>query len=240
MKFKPNTILILVLLLFAITVPDYALAGPGGYIAKGLFKTWYGKIFLVLISIILLPLIVYIRSREYLGIRKNKKQLTQLGMKNNDFNWLNLQKNVTNIYERVHVAWEKENMEEASKYVSDWYWQNQQLVFLDEWKRNGLKNVCKIWEIKSVKPLYLEISHDDQLEGSKIAFLIDAHMEDYLMERATGKIVQGKKGYADEERIWVMEYTNGEWKLDDIQEGSLSLAFIKTKNVIPEMHLSKA
>ena len=40
-------------------------------------------------------------------------------------------------------------------------------------------------------------------------------------------------GMDEEEKIWVMEYTNGQWVLDDIQDGQLSLAFAKTKNIIP-------
>jgi hypothetical protein len=224
-------LLVVVLLIFV----DPVYAGPGGAIAKGLFKTWWGKLLMIVLGIILLPLILYIRFREYLSVRKNKKELLRLSTVNKDFRWSNLQKIVKNAFERVYIAWDKENMEEVSSYVSSWYWQNQQLVHLDEWKRNNQKNVCKLHLMGTIKPLHLEITDEDNLEGSRIAFIISADIEDYLIDRDTKKVVYGKKGYQNEEHIWIMEYTEGKWLLDEIRDGSLSLAFAKMGNIIPEV-----
>tara|TARA_R110000868_G_scaffold5480_8_gene33025 strand:- start:3876 stop:4529 length:654 start_codon:yes stop_codon:yes gene_type:complete len=208
-------------------------AGPGGTVVKAIFKTWWGKVLMSIIGIILLPLIIYVYFREFLAIKKCKKELLVLGKKNRDFSWLNLDKNVRNIFSRVYIAWNNQDLKEASSYISHWYWQNQQLVHLDEWKKENLVNVCKVDGIKSVKPLYLEITDEANLEGSRIAFLITANIMDYLKNKDTNKIVQGSSKFDDEEKIWVMEYTDGKWVLDDIQDGQLSLAFAKTKNVIP-------
>ena len=54
------------------------------------------------------------------------------------------------------------------------------------------------------------------------------------MERDSQKIVQGKKGFQDLEYVWIFEYTEGKWLLDEIREGSLSLQFAKLDNVIPD------
>lgn len=223
-------ILVIALILFDI---DPIYAGPGGTVVKAIFKTWWGKVLMSIIAIVLLPLTIYVYLREYLAIRKCKKELLQLGKRNKDFSWLNLDKNVRNIFSRVYIAWNNQDLKEASTYISHWYWQNQQLVHLDEWKKDNLKNVCKVDGIKSVKPLYLEISEDENLEGSRIAFLITANIMDYMLDKDTNKIVQGSSKFDDEDKIWVMEYTNGSWLLDDIQDGQLSLAFAKTKNIIP-------
>lgn len=211
-----------------------ALAAPGGAIAKGLFKSFWGKVILSILVIIFLPVILYIKLREYVEVRRNKKILTKMSMKNKDFRWMEIQKNVKNVYQRVHVAWDKENMEGVSEYVTHWYWQNQQLVFLDEWKRGGLKNVCRIKSYDSVKPLHLNLSENENFLGTQIAFCISAEMEDYLIEKETGSVVEGKTGYQNVEKIWVMEYTETGWKLDNIYEGSLSLSFAKTANEVPE------
>lgn len=223
-------VLVITLVLFDI---DPMFAGPGGTVVKAIFKTWWGKVLMSIIGIILLPLIIYVYFREFLSIKKCKKELLVLGKKNRDFSWLNLDKNVRNIFSRVYIAWNNQDLKEASSYISHWYWQNQQLVYLDEWKKENLVNVCKVDGIKSVKPLYLEITNDANLEGSRIAFLITANIMDYLKNKDTNKIVQGSSKFDDEEKIWVMEYTDGNWVLDDIQDGQLSLAFAKTKNVIP-------
>lgn len=223
-------VLVITLVLFDI---DPMFAGPGGTVVKAIFKTWWGKVLMSIIGIILLPLIIYVYFREFLAIKKCKKELLILGKKNRDFSWLNLDKNVRNIFSRVYIAWNNQDLKEASSYISHWYWQNQQLVHLDEWKKENLVNVCKVDDIKSVKPLYLEITDDANLEGSRIAFLITANIMDYLKNKDTNKIVQGSSKFDDEEKIWVMEYTDANWVLDDIQDGQLSLAFAKTKNVIP-------
>ena len=223
-------ILVITLVLFDI---DPMYAGPGGTVVKAIFKTWWGKLLLSIIGIIFFPLTIYVYFREYFAVKNCKKELLELGKRNKDFSWLNLDKNVRNIFNRVYIAWNNQDLKEASSYISHWYWQNQQLVHLDEWKKENLRNVCKVDGIKSVKPLYLEISEDEGLEGSRIAFLITANIMDYLKDIDTHKIVQGSSKFDEEEKIWVMEYTNGQWVLDDIQDGQLSLAFAKTKSIIP-------
>ncbi|WP_420401631.1 hypothetical protein [Flagellimonas sp.] len=224
------TLFILVLLLWV----DPLYAGPGGAIAKAFFKTWWGKAILIALTVIFLPLVIYVRLREYIEIRRTKKQLAEIANTNKDFSWLSLDKTVRNIFSRVYIAWNNENMKEASEYVSSWYWQNQQLVVLDEWKRENLRNICKVDKVKKVSPLYLEISDEQTLEGSRIAFRIDAVIKDYLINRDTFKVVKGKNTFDEEEKIWILEYTDGRWLLDDIQDADLSLAFAKTKNIIPE------
>ncbi len=233
---KTNQLFIISLLIFILvfSVPESAMAAPGGAIAKGLFKSFWGKLLLAALVIIFLPLIIYINIREYIGVKKTKKVLEKLSIKNKEFQWMNLQKEVKNIYQRVHIAWDKEKMDDVSEYVTPWYWQNQQMVFLDEWSRKGLKNVCKVRSYDKVKPLYISVSEENNYLGSKIAFSITAKMEDYLLEKETGDIVEGKPGYESIEKVWIMELTEKGWKLDDIHESSMSLAFAKLENEIPE------
>lgn len=232
MKKHQLTIFItIVFILFLFIDPVYA--GPGGTVAKALFKTWWGKALLGLLTIIFLPLIFYIQVIEFIAIRKAKKQLAKLSHINKDFSWLNIEKNVSNVFSRVYMAWGNENMNEVSSYVNHWYWQNQQLVHLDRWKNENLKNVCKLQSISRIKPLYLEISEEENLKGSKIAFSITGNIEDYLINRDTKRVVEGKKGFNDETKIWIMEYTNGNWLLDDIRNDEFSLSFAKMENVVP-------
>ncbi len=238
---KKNNLLIFLLIFIAIfLIVDPALAGPGGYIAKGLFKTWWGKLLLVAISIVLLPLIIYVKMREAIAIRKNKKTLAKLGRINNEFQWLHLEKSVKNVFQRVWHAWTREDMEKVSDYVSNWYWQNQQLVILDRWKEENLQNICELRSVESIKPLYLEITDRENFEYSKIAFGISADIEDYLINRSTKTIVKGKSGFNIEEYVWIIQYVDGNWILDDIQEGSMSLAYAKLPNILPQKVISVA
>ncbi|MFD2564924.1 hypothetical protein [Aquimarina rubra] len=226
-------IVLLVFIAFLFFI-DPIYAGPGGVIAKGLFKTWWGKILMLLVVIVLLPLIVYIKTVEYFKVRKTKKQLVQIGLKNKDFSWLNLEKNFSNIITRVYNAWGNEDMSEVKEYVNHWYWQNQQSAHLDKWKSNNLRNICDLQKINKIRPLYLELTNNDNYEGSKIVISFSGSIQDYLIDKETRKVVEGGLGYQDESHIWVMEYSEGRWLLDDIKEDNLSLAFAKMENVIPE------
>lgn len=228
------TVFVIALLFYV----DPIYAGPGGYIAKGLFKTFWGKVLLFILTIVLLPLIIYIRLVEYRKARKIKKILNQISMQHKEWSWLQLNKEFTNIIRRVYNAWSNENMAEVQGYVNHWYWQNQQKVFLDQWKRENVKNVSRLKEISKIRPLYLELTKAENFEGSRIAVAIDIEAEDYLKDNETGKIVQGKEGFQSLEYVWFLEYTEGKWLLDDIQEGGLSLQIARTKDVIPDGVLS--
>jgi cell division protein FtsL len=232
MKNRKWIILVLIILLIFIDT-DIALAGPGGVIVKGLFKTTIGKIILLLLTIVFAPLIIYMQLREYFEVRKNRKILLKAGRLNRDFNWLNLDKNVKNIFNEVYEAWDDGNLEVASSHISPWYWQNQQKVHLDRWEKQNLKNHCSVKTIRSVKPVYLELSDENDLEGSRIAFIIDAIISDYLVDKDTKKVVEGSRKYGDEKKIWIMEYSNGKWLLDNIDVGESSLAYAKLENMVP-------
>lgn len=224
-------ILTVAIILFTI---DPIYAGPGGAIAKGLFKTFWGKLLLIVLTIILLSLIIYIRLLEYRKARKIKSILAKLGKTHKEFSWLNLDKEFKNIIRRVYNAWSNEDLAEAKSYMNHWYWQNQQQVFLDQWKRDNLQNISKLKAISKITPLYLELTDEPNFEGSRIGIAIDVDAEDYLVERDTNKVVEGKKGYQNLEYIWLLEYTEGKWLLDQIDEGALSLQIAKIPNVIPD------
>ena len=230
---KKEWLIFLTVLIILFTI-DPVYAGPGGTVAKAFFKTWWGKIILGIVTIVLLPLIIYIRLIEYRKAQKIKKILSQISLKHKNFHWLQLQKEFKNIIQRVYNAWSNEDMSEVKEYVNHWYWQNQQSVFLNQWKKENLKNVSNLKEIEKIRPLYLELTEEPNLEGSRIAIAIDVVAEDYLKDRDTNKVVQGKSGYEKLEYVWFLEYTEGKWLLDAIEEGGLSLEVAKMPNVIPD------
>ena len=80
----------------------------------------------------------------------------------------------------------------------------------------------------------MDITDAENLEGSKIAFSITANIQDYLLDTKTNKVVEGSKNFGDEEKIWIMEYNEGSWKLDNIDTGDTSLTYAKLANVVPQ------
>jgi hypothetical protein len=220
-----------------VLLPTSALAAPGGKIASALFKTTAGKIIGCVLIVIFAPLILYIVIKEKIAEKRSLKALKRLAELDKNFDWMRLRDRVTDCYLRVNAAWSKEDMSEASEWMTSWYWQNQQLAFLNQWERDGLVNHTRIKQIKGIKPLFVkyEQAEDGSSDGSRVVISINANMEDYLADRETGKVVEGAKGYADEEFVWTFVMQQGKWVVSNIEEGSMSLSYAKLMPEVPEV-----
>lgn len=214
-------------------LPEYAFAGPGGFIVKGFFKTWYGKLILVLLGILILPVIIYFKTQEYFGVRRSKKLINSLATINGVFEWTQIHKSIANIVVEVHEAWSTAKLDQAQEHMTEWYWQNQQLTILNRWKELGLRNVCNFYAVEKIKPIHVAVSDSDDFNDTRIAFSIQFNREDYLINEVTRKVVEGAKGYESEKQVWVMVYDGANWKLDDIQPDGATIMFCKAKNLVP-------
>jgi len=78
----------------------------------------------------------------------------------------------------VHSGWEKEDLSDVSGWMTDWYWQNQQLAHLEKWKRDGLVNICDVKKITNIKPLlFVHRNHGQEHEDSMVVISIEAKMK---------------------------------------------------------------
>jgi hypothetical protein len=64
-------------------------------------------------------------------------------------------------------------------------------------------------------------------------------MEDYLAERQTGKVVQGKKGYTDVTSLWTFLLVDGRWVVANIEQDTMTTTYAKMANEIPELLLGR-
>lgn len=212
------------------------MAGPGGKIAKAVFETFWGKVALVLLVLFFLPLIIVTLVRENLAIRRATRDLRYMARHHPNFEWLKIRERILDCFHRIHAAWRREDMVEASEYMSSWYWQNQQMVFLDRWEQEGLINNCDVKKIVSIKPLLFVHRNDGaEHEGSLLVALMDANMKDYLAERNTGKVVEGSKRYKDVETIWSFTMIEGKWRVSNIEESSFSLDYAEQARTLPQI-----
>lgn len=210
---------------------DPAFAAPGGQIASAVFRSTPGKILLGLLVIILLPMLLYVQITESLAVRRTLRDLRQLAAQHDAFDWFQVKDRVTDAFHRVHAAWRREDMHEAAQWMTGWYWQNQQLAYLDQWERDGLVNHCRVKSIGSIRPLFVRYRNNQGvLDGSRLVVSITANMEDYLAERQSGRVVQGKPGYTEVESIWTFVFENGRWLVASIEEGAVSLQYAKLVN----------
>ena len=223
--------------LILITSVIQLLASPGGKIIKEIFDSPLGKIILILLVIIFLPLIIYSQAKEFIGIRKTRKDLKELSRINPDyFDEISLRNRMTDIFTRVHKAWSNEDLDECKEFMSNWYWQNQQVVYLDKWKEENIENICNVKRVNSIAPLHLRINESENYEGSRIMMKIEANMEDYLRDKSTKKIVEGKVGYKDVETVWTISLNEGNWKVDNIEQSEMTLRYAKMENILPTVN----
>ena len=217
-----------------------SIAGPGGNIASLMFRTFFfgsfwGKIILACLVILFLPFIIYTYIKELIAQRCTLKDLSRLARISDHFDWLLLRDRITDSFFRIHNAWRKEDMKEASEWMTDWYWKNQQITFLDQWASEGLVNHCKVNSITNIKPLFLSYHGKDiGHEGSRIVISINAVMEDYLAKRDTGEVVEGKKGFFAVETVWTFLLKDKKWRVANIEDIGTLLEYALMINELPE------
>lgn len=233
-----NSIIISVMISIVIILLSIepAMAGPGGKIASAVFESFWGRVVLVILTIIFLPLILYIFLQEKLSERRSRKDMRFMAGYSPLFEWLKIQERAKDCFFRVHSGWEKEDLSGVSNWMTDWYWQNQQLVHLDKWKKEGLVNICDVKKITNIKPLlFVHRNQGEEHEDSMVVISIEAKMKDYLQDIKTKKIVEGSKQYKEVETVWSFTLENGVWKVSDIEEGNMSLAYAKLVKDLPEI-----
>lgn len=208
---------------------DVAIAGPGGII-KEASKTLWGQIVMVGILLFFAPLIIWYSIKRHILIKRTRKLLQQIALSDNRFEWIELKDRLTQVFYWVHTAWDQQKMALAKDHVSDWYMKNQQFL-LDKWEKEGLENKVSNVKIKSITPLYLVQNIKDD-NKNRITVEIEAEMRDFMIDKNTGKVVEGDKILGDVTTIWSFIWQNGHWVLNLIEADEMSMEYLSEKNKI--------
>lgn len=149
-------------------------------------------------------------------------ELDSISTESKEFGWDHIEDRVAECFGRVHNAWGKSDMSLAKDAMTSWYWQNQQLNFVNEWSRQGIKNVCHVDTINSITPLLLHRENEDSLDNTHIVVRINALMLDYLVHSESQTILAGIEDYRDIETVWTLSCNDGQWKVCDIEDVSVA------------------
>ncbi len=227
------TTVVVVSILFSI---EPAMAGPGGKIASAVYESFWGKVVLGLLILFFAPLIISIYLKEKRAEERARKDLRFMAAYSTHFEWLKIQARAKDCFHRVHAGWEDEDLSDVSDWMTDWYWQNQQMVHLNRWKKQGLRNVCEIDKISYIRPLlFVHRNQGQEHEESMLVLTMQATMRDYLEDRATGAVIEGSKKTKDVTRIWSFILINGQWRVSDIEESHSSLGYAKMIRELPDI-----
>ncbi len=215
-------------------VAEPALAGPGGIIAKTLWNSFWGKLLLAVLVLIFLPLITLALIEEHRAHRRSRRDLRFMAGYNPLFEWLSLRERITDCFYRIHGHWSQQDLAAADNWMSDWYRQNQQMVFLDRWRRQGLVNHCEIRRINSIRPVFF--AHRNvgaEHRHSMLVVSISARMKDYLAERESGRVVEGKKRFRDIETLWTLVLEDNRWRVSNIEEAASLFDYTRLARELP-------
>jgi hypothetical protein len=236
MKAISAILILLLVILFAIMMTGPAIAGPGGKIASAAFKTFWGRVFLLCLTILFLPLIVNNKIKLRMSEKRALKDLRFVSSFDSRFEWTTTRERVIDCFNRVHDAWQQENVEMLSDWIIGWYIKNQQMLFLDKWKKQGLKNHCEVGRFVRIRPiLFIHRNDGAPHEGSKLVVAITAKLKDYLINRDTDQIVVGYPDFQNVRTVWSFTFSKGDWKVSNIDESQSVHDYVDIRSELPNI-----
>jgi hypothetical protein len=216
--------------LFVVVAAEPAVAAPGGLIKQAARTPW-AKAAIAALVILFLPLIIWHMVKRAILVRRTKRMLAQLGGQVAYFDWLPLKERITQVFGWVHSAWDQGKMQIAHEYMTEWYRMNQQLQ-LEKWERDGLRNITSDVKIKRMTPLH--VSHDPAApQNDRVVVEIDAEMRDYLVDRESGRVVEGDKTLGDVTTIWTLVRAGERWVLSNIEPDSMVMEYLTEPKRVP-------
>ncbi len=215
--------------------PAYLFAGPGGKIVTAVTGTLWGRIAIGTLGMIFVPLILYAMIKEYRAKRRAYKDLAFMAGMDPKFEWLKIKKRILDCFHHVHGLWRRGELSQGASWMTRWYGQNQQIRFLDRWRREGLANICKVHDVSAIFPILFIHKNRDGIphEGSELIVSVTARMRDYLKERKTGRIVEGSRKRKDVESVWSFVLENGRWLVSNVEEDYLTLDYAELRKYLP-------
>ena len=202
------------------------------------FKTWWGRVILGVLTVVLLPLIIYVWARQALAIRKTRRDLEELSARWPYFKWPAIERQVRAGVRELYREWSTGKLDSCREFLTPEYFESQQDL-LDRWTEEGKRNVTELKKLSKVAPLAVHVENEHR--HSIIPVLITMDLIDYLEDVNSGKVIKGKKGKVKEshDAIWVMLYTDGVWRLHSIEAGDESLIYASEANELETHFLER-
>ena len=227
-------ILVLVLFTFTISFPLVTFARPGGGHSSGgdshfgptvypyhhasstsLDISSYVLFFIILICFIFAYLIVF----KILMNKKKSKTLnaiTSLSMKNFNWNYDVIMKDVKNTFYKISIGWMEKNQELCKEYMSENLY-NKHKLQTNCMKMRNEKNILENMELIKVIPIGLKYSED--INNDFIWFFIKAKSIDYTINEETNEIINGfKNKHICYRECWKFIHIENKWVLDEIKQ----------------------
>jgi len=204
-------------------------AGPIGLVAGVASGTFWARILIVLVAVAMPVVAGRLMLHRRLAERRTRQALRSMATSDERFEWDFVQRRAMACFHRVRMGWQDGDLSDAGRWMTDWAWQNQQLVHLDQWKREGLINICRVKHISKLRPLlfvHRNVGHDH--ENSVVVISITAMMQDYLIKQSSDQIIDGSLKWKSVESIWTLTMNNGSWKVSGYDASTVKSEFFRS------------
>jgi len=202
------------------------------------FASLFVRIAVACAGLLLMATLLQDNSRCEEAASKTHRELNEIARDDRAFDWNHIESRVEQCFGRVHEAWGKADMSLAKDAMTSWYWQNQQLNFVNEWDRLGVRNICHVDSINSITPIMLQRGEDGSADEASLVVRVDALMLDYLVHTESETVLAGSEDFRDIETVWTLTRRDGEWKVCEIEDGSVveqyATACCETPDVVQE------
>lgn len=205
-------------------------------VSPALAESVWVKIALALAVLLVLPFILAGLIKELRAEKRTLRDLDYVKHFNVRFNWTQVKRRVSDCVEQVHHARIDPEMPVVSDCMTDWYWRNQQHVYLEKWRNQGLLNVRHIKQLVRIKPLlFIHRNNGALQEGSILVTAVRANMQDYFIDKDSGELMQGHKNYHLIEKLWTFMYTEGQWRIANIEDSTQRTQYTKLGTYLPKI-----
>ena len=80
-------------------------------------------------------------------------------------------------------------------------------------------------------PLYIAQNIKDETKN-RISVEIEAEMRDFMIDKKTGKVIEGDKTLGDVTTIWSFVWQDNRWVLNLIEADEMSMDYLTEKNKV--------
>lgn len=213
-----------------------AFAGPVELVAGVALQTVWGRILIVLLAVVMLFVTGWLVLHRRFAERRARQDLGFMAVHDERFEWIFVQRRAMACFHRVRMGWQDGDLSDAGRWMTDWYWQNQQMVHLDRWKREGLINICRVKTISKLRPLlFVHRNAGRDHENSVVVISITAMMQDYMIKQSSDQVLDGSLKWKTVESIWTLTMINGRWKVSDFDANGSTLRYTRQGKYLPDI-----
>ena len=162
------------------------------------------------------------------------KDLQFMAQHSHYFEWPKLKMRAIDCFYRHHGPWGQEDIGDVPLWMTEAFWEEHKVQKMLKSDQDQYLNVCNVQSVSNVKPLlFAHHNLGGKDEGSRIVLAITAKMQNYDVDKRTGKVVKGAESFRNVTQVWTLELVNARWVISRVEDEKAADAYISSVNSLP-------